>query len=110
MDMCGKYDQTYLICFLLVSLLLGSLFSYGLFKEWFTNKKASNCLSKICGLFSPEESIYLDKYYNSSDCDLSLALFKHQPLKKRVKMRYGISSGAVSIIITQGIKLLPILM
>jgi hypothetical protein len=91
-------------------LLLGSLFSYGLFKEWFTNKKASNCLSKICGLFSPEESIYLDKYYNSSDCDLSLALFKHQPLKKRVKKRrYGISSGAISVIVIQGIKLLPIL-
>ena len=59
------------ICFLLVSLLLGSLLSYRLFKDWFRNKrKEAIVYPKICGLFSPEESIYLDNYFNSSDWDL----------------------------------------
>jgi hypothetical protein len=46
-------------------------------------KEVSNCLSKICGLFSHEETIYLDKYFNSSDWDLS----SHLPLKKRKRIR-----------------------
>ena len=56
---------------MLVSLLLGSLLSYGLFKDWFINKrKEAIVYPKIRGLFSPKESIYLDNYVNSYDWDL----------------------------------------
>ena len=74
---------------MLVSLILCSLLSYCLFKDWFRNKRRKEIVyPKICGLFSLEECIYLDNYFNSFDWDLLMVSepgYYHSTNKERVE-------------------------